>query len=283
MKFVIFAAFMAALQASAGQARTVELLSFVQSPPHEVSSSASGDAVTPEPILAGALADFVDSDVSAVEPAPAEVPPLTVGLQIPDWMKRGKASRFFRSLASASSAFPTAAHGCTREPYTPNPRLPFSIERRRVRYYGLVATAACEAGVPTHLLDALVTQESGYHPGARSPVGAMGLAQLMPGTARELGVGNPMDPLENLRGGARYLRAQLDEFKRYDLALGAYNAGPARVRRVGRVPYIRETIGYVNNILEDVRWSLRHRPFVAAADGVFARSTPVRKASLAQF
>lgn len=246
----------------------------------------TSDAYESQPSVEAALVDFVDSDASALSaaPPPAEVASRLAGLRVPDWMKsRGKTSRFFASVASASSAFPAAASGCTWEPYKPNPRLPFSTEQRRARYYGLVAASACEAGVPTHLLDALVTQESRYNPAARSPVGAIGLAQLMPGTARQLGVGNPWDVVENLRGGARYLRAQLDEFGRYDLALGAYNAGPARVRRVGRVPYIRETLGYVSNILQDVRWSLGQGQSAAVAAGGVARSVPVRTASLAQF
>jgi soluble lytic murein transglycosylase-like protein len=90
-------------------------------------------------------------------------------------------------------------------------------------------------------------QESRYNHAAVSPKGALGLAQLMPGTARQLGA-NPYAVLENLRGGARYLRIQIDRFGRYDLALAAYNAGPERVARSGRVPAITETIGYVRRI-----------------------------------
>lgn len=71
------------------------------------------------------------------------------------------------------------------------------------------------------------------------------ITQLMPGTARGLGVFNSRDPLSNLRGGARYLRAHLDEFKRVDLALAAYNAGPGRVRSMRRIPPFRETMDYV--------------------------------------
>jgi soluble lytic murein transglycosylase-like protein len=108
---------------------------------------------------------------------------------------------------------------------------------------------ACEAGVPARLFDALIIQESRYNPVAVSPKGATGLAQLMPASARFLGVRNILDPRENMRGGARYLRALLDEFGRFDLALAAYNAGAGRVRATGRVPRINETIHYVSNIL----------------------------------
>lgn len=99
------------------------------------------------------------------------------------------------------------------------------------------------------LIEALVWQESRWRPSAVSPVGARGLAQLMPGTARELGV-DPDDPFANLEGGARYLRAQLDRFGGdLEKALAAYNAGPARVERAGGVPEIRETKTYVAAIM----------------------------------
>src|SRR5690349_19600944 len=99
------------------------------------------------------------------------------------------------------------------------------------------------------LIEALVWQESRWNAAARSPVGARGLAQLMPGTARYLGV-NPDDPLANLEGGARYLREQLDRFDGdIEKALAAYNAGPGRVIAAGGIPRIRETQGYVAAIM----------------------------------
>lgn len=99
------------------------------------------------------------------------------------------------------------------------------------------------------LIEALVWQESRWRVGAVSPAGARGLAQLMPATARELGV-DPGDPFANLEGGARYLRAQLDRFDGdLEKALAAYNAGPGRVERAGGVPDIRETRTYVAAIM----------------------------------
>jgi soluble lytic murein transglycosylase-like protein len=99
------------------------------------------------------------------------------------------------------------------------------------------------------LLEAVVWQESRWHANAVSPAGARGLAQLMPGTARDLGV-NPDDPFANLEGGARYLREQLDRFDGdLERALAAYNAGPGRVIRSGGVPNIRETRNYVSAIM----------------------------------
>lgn len=99
------------------------------------------------------------------------------------------------------------------------------------------------------LIEALVWQESRWREGAVSHAGARGLAQLMPGTARYLGV-NPDDPYANLEGGARYLREQLDRFDGdLERALAAYNAGPGRVERAGGIPRIRETQLYVAAIL----------------------------------
>lgn len=100
-------------------------------------------------------------------------------------------------------------------------------------------------------------QESRWREGAVSPVGARGLAQLMPGTARMLGV-DAGDPAANLEGGARYLRAQLDTFGGdVEKALAAYNAGPGRVARAGGVPAIRETQDYVAAILARLSGSVR--------------------------
>jgi soluble lytic murein transglycosylase-like protein len=99
------------------------------------------------------------------------------------------------------------------------------------------------------LIEALVWQESRWRANAVSPVGARGLAQLMPGTARELGV-DASDPFANLEGGARYLRQQLDRFDGdLEKALAAYNAGPGRVIRAGGIPEIRETQLYVTAIM----------------------------------
>ena len=99
------------------------------------------------------------------------------------------------------------------------------------------------------LLEALVWQESRWRERAVSHAGARGLTQLMPATARDLGV-DPDDPMQNLEGGARYLRAQLDRFDgNLEKALAAYNAGPQRVLRAGGVPNIRETKRYVTAIM----------------------------------
>jgi soluble lytic murein transglycosylase-like protein len=112
-----------------------------------------------------------------------------------------------------------------------------------------VAELAAKYDISPTLLEAVVWQESRWNTAAISPVGARGLAQLMPGTARQMGV-NPHDPNANLEGGARYLRLQLDAFGGdIEKALAAYNAGPARVQRANGVPAIRETQAYVSSIL----------------------------------
>jgi hypothetical protein len=98
------------------------------------------------------------------------------------------------------------------------------------------------------LFRANVAIESGFNPEARSPVGAIGLGQLMPETAAVLGV-DPFDPEENLRGSARYLLAQLEDFGAADLALAAYNAGPEAVRDHGGIPPYAETESHVAKVL----------------------------------
>ena len=118
------------------------------------------------------------------------------------------------------------------------------------RYAAKIAELSVRYGLSPALMEALVWQESRWNERAVSPVGAQGLAQLMPGTARYLGV-DPDDPFANLEGGARYLREQLDRFGGdIEKALAAYNAGPGRVERAGGIPNIRETRQYVAAIME---------------------------------
>jgi soluble lytic murein transglycosylase-like protein len=113
-----------------------------------------------------------------------------------------------------------------------------------------INAAATSNGIDPALLKGLVQQESGFDPNARSGAGAVGLTQLMPGTAAALGVTDPTDPAQSLQGGARYLREQLDRFGGDErLALAAYNAGPGAVSKYGGVPPYAETQGYVNKVL----------------------------------
>ncbi|MBF0124044.1 MAG: lytic transglycosylase domain-containing protein [Magnetococcales bacterium] len=113
----------------------------------------------------------------------------------------------------------------------------------------MVQQVARDEGVDAALLTAVVANESAFNPRAVSHKGAMGLMQLMPGTANDLGVRNPFDPEENLRGGARYLRAMLERFNNLRLALAAYNAGPNHVVQYQGVPPFEETRRYINRVL----------------------------------
>lgn len=119
--------------------------------------------------------------------------------------------------------------------------------RYRGEYLQMAKDAARRHGVPSDLFLRLVQQESGWKATARSHKGAIGLAQLMPATARKLRV-NPHDPYENLEGGARYLAEQYRTFGSWRLALAAYNAGPGAVRKYGGVPPYKETKNYVRII-----------------------------------
>lgn len=118
----------------------------------------------------------------------------------------------------------------------------------RGEYIALARAAAQRHNVPEELFLRLVHQESGWNPNATSPVGAHGLAQLMPETAALLGV-NINDPRQNLEGGARYLRLMYERFGDWRLALAAYNAGPGAVERHNGVPPFAETTQYVSIIL----------------------------------
>lgn len=119
--------------------------------------------------------------------------------------------------------------------------------RYRGQFAQMARDAARRHGVPEDLFLRLVQQESGWKPRARSHKGAIGLAQLMPGTAQVLGV-NPHDPYQNLEGGARYLAQQYRTFGSWRLALAAYNAGPGAVQKYGGVPPFKETRNYVRVI-----------------------------------
>jgi soluble lytic murein transglycosylase-like protein len=118
-----------------------------------------------------------------------------------------------------------------------------------VPYGAEITSAAQRHGVDPALLAALIKQESGFDPNARSPAGAQGLTQLMPGTAAGLGVTNPLDPAQAIEGGAKYLAEQLKAFGGDEArALAAYNAGPGAVQRFGGVPPYAETQNYVRRV-----------------------------------
>jgi soluble lytic murein transglycosylase-like protein len=149
--------------------------------------------------------------------------------------------------------------GFETEEYTPPPPPPpveaiqAPAQNRQFTPQELVTRAAERAGLPPEFVHSIARAESGYHTNARSPKGAIGLMQLMPGTAAGLNV-DPYDPAQNADGGAMYLRDLLLKYEndphQVSKAVAAYNAGPAAVDKYKGVPPYRETIQYVNRVLK---------------------------------
>lgn len=129
-----------------------------------------------------------------------------------------------------------------------------SRPRRGSEFDAMIDNHARAQGLSPVLVRAVIEAESAFNPRAVSRVGAMGLMQLMPGTAKDLGVVDPFDPGENIRGGTTYLRSLLDRFDDdVRLALAAYNAGPGAVERYDNVPPYRETRNYVAKISNRIK------------------------------
>jgi soluble lytic murein transglycosylase-like protein len=172
----------------------------------------------------GELQTMVAQMNAPAAPAPATAPAATA-----------PTSSFAGALAAAQTA-PSAA--------------PVSGAGGSSAFDSEINAAAASNGIDPALLKGLVSQESGFNPSARSGAGAVGLTQLMPGTASALGVTNPLDPAQSLQGGAKYLREQLDRFGGdQTLALAAYNAGPGAVQKYGGVPPYAETQNYVTSVM----------------------------------
>jgi soluble lytic murein transglycosylase-like protein len=112
-----------------------------------------------------------------------------------------------------------------------------------------ISEAAAEHNVPESLIAGLVHAESSFRPDIVSPRGAVGLMQLMPDTAKAMGVEDPYDPKQNIMGGTKYLRTLLDRFKGDErMALAAYNHGPTAISKLGRVPRRKSTLQYIDKI-----------------------------------
>jgi soluble lytic murein transglycosylase-like protein len=152
-----------------------------------------------------------------------------------------------------------SANGATREaPFSPPREVPSSPGNRQ-QYGAVVEQTAGRFGIDPALLHAVISVESGYDTNALSRRGAGGLMQLMPETAKRYGVANVFDPVDNVRGGARYLAELLKMFENdLQLALAAYNAGEAAVLKYGKhVPPYRETVAYVAKVVDSYN---KYRP-----------------------
>ena len=115
-----------------------------------------------------------------------------------------------------------------------------------------IEKASKKYGLSFYLLKAVIKVESDFNPNAVSKAGAMGLMQIMPGTMRELDISDPFNPVENIMGGARFLKKQIDRFDgRLPMALAAYNAGPSAVERYNGIPPFMETERYVNKVIDN--------------------------------
>lgn len=273
------AALLLTVPATSAEARDVQVKSF-DTPPQRFQLIEPGrEYVRPKPdetIVRTASPMGLDREFEALVPEPAipSASSLVDILSIPAWM-RGSEPIGARPDVPVQ---PMAYSACGQARYAPHPTLNATQELRRQRYFDEMADAACRAGVPVELLDALVIQESRYNPFARSVKGASGLTQLMPATARSLGVFDRWDARRNLAGGARYLRRQMDTFGNWTLALGAYNAGPGTVRKYGGLPPFRETRGYVRTILSSVSaYQASYK------DGFVPKIQQVRRGTLASF
>ena len=129
-----------------------------------------------------------------------------------------------------------------------NTKNPNKVSRTEINE--LIDKYADKNGLDADFVKAVINQESGFNPNATSKCGAMGLMQLMPGTAQGLGVTNAYDPEQNIEGGTKYLKGLMDRFdNNKSLALAAYNAGPNAVKKYGGIPPYQETQNYVKNVL----------------------------------
>jgi soluble lytic murein transglycosylase-like protein len=150
-----------------------------------------------------------------------------------------------------------------------------ALNERAMQYDRLIEENAAAQGVSPHLVRAVIQQESAFNPNARSNKGAIGLMQLMPGTAADLGVSDPYDPSENIRGGVAYLKGLLVKFEHnVQLALAAYNAGPTAVTKYGAVPPYRETRDYVKRITTAVDSAPKPKRIFKTIEIVNGREVP---------
>jgi soluble lytic murein transglycosylase-like protein len=165
--------------------------------------------------------------------------------------QRASAARYAAPSYSPSRAFPAGADGPSRTPASQTPPLCSPLTAGAIA--PLIQDASAREGLAARLLTAVIERESAFVPCAVSSKGALGLMQLMPATAEQLGVLNPFNPKENVDAGAKFLKSLLVRYGGdLALALGAYNAGPAKVDAAAGVPAIPETLDYVKDILSKI-------------------------------
>lgn len=161
--------------------------------------------------------------------------------------------------------------------YNPSTAATPSRSANRNAYDHLILASAMRHGVDPALIKAIIHTESAFNPNARSPVGAMGLMQLMPGTARDMGVGNPWDPAQNIEGGTKYIAWLQRQFKNRDFVVASYNAGLGNVRKYGGIPPFRETQNYVKSV--NNRYSSLYRGTIGNNHTHLAMNAPVVQAT----
>jgi soluble lytic murein transglycosylase-like protein len=187
---------------------------------------------------------------SPIPAAPAAAPTTATASSGGTGQDGSFASTLADAQATSRSAAPASASSASGSVKFPAPAGVPTGGSDPGQYGPMIQAAAQRHGIDPQVFENLVRQESGFNPKAGSHAGAQGLTQLMPATAKGLGVSDPFDPAQALEGGAKYLRQQLDTFGGdYTKALAAYNAGPGAVQRHGGVPPYAETQHYVKTIL----------------------------------
>ena len=168
--------------------------------------------------------------------------------------KQGVGNLIENTLGGVSKFFAPAAEAKTVSAVKPTAKTDTKLlayaDGTPEQYKAIIAQASKETGISTSIISSLLKAESGFNPNAQSPVGALGIAQFMPATAREMGI-NPLDVTQAIRGAAKYLKQNLDRFGGdINKALAAYNAGAGNVEKYGGIPPFEETQNYVERINE---------------------------------
>ena len=187
-------------------------------------------------------------------PAKGEQTPKTSDVQLPNASSIQSFDKVLQSTAKAQFGTLLKNRGISSVDasiYT-NPNVNFNKRATRDEIISMIDDTSAKYGVDAKLIKALVKQESGFNPTAKSKAGALGLMQLMPSTAKGLGVKDPLDAKQNIEGGVKYVKSLLNRFDgNIILALAAYNAGPNAVKKYDRIPPYKETQNYVKSVLKN--------------------------------